>query len=218
MIKKARPVTFTPRLDILPPPQRALWPELASTPDNFILYGGTALALRLGHRRSVDFDFFSFTPIDPAVVKRSIPYLGDARTIDVQPNTLTCLVDRDGPVKVSFFGLPDLKQCQPASTTPGNKLHVASLYDVAGTKAQTVQARATAKDYIDIDAIITLGRLPLLEHLQAASKIFGTDYEPFPTLKALTFFGDVPDVPLDVRKRLLAAVDDVSGLFDVVPA
>jgi hypothetical protein len=48
--------TFHPRLDILPPPQRTLWPELDPTPDHFTLYGGTALVLRLGHRQSVDFE------------------------------------------------------------------------------------------------------------------------------------------------------------------
>jgi hypothetical protein len=50
---------FVPRLDILPDAQRRLWPELARTPDNFTLYGGTAIALRLGHRQSADFYFGS---------------------------------------------------------------------------------------------------------------------------------------------------------------
>ena len=35
-------MTFAPRLDILPPAQRALWPELAAVPRSFVLYGGTA--------------------------------------------------------------------------------------------------------------------------------------------------------------------------------
>ena len=39
---------FAPRLDILPPPQRRLWDELAAVPGEFVLYGGTALALHLG--------------------------------------------------------------------------------------------------------------------------------------------------------------------------
>ena len=53
---------FSPDLSILPPPQLRLWPELDTTPATFTLYGGTALALRLGHRTSVDFDFFSNQP------------------------------------------------------------------------------------------------------------------------------------------------------------
>jgi hypothetical protein len=47
---------------MLPPPQLKLWPELGATPESFTLYGGTALTLHLGHRTSVDFDFFSNAP------------------------------------------------------------------------------------------------------------------------------------------------------------
>jgi hypothetical protein len=50
---------FTPHLNLLPAPQRALWPELGATPGAFTLYGDTALVLRIGHRTSVDFDLFS---------------------------------------------------------------------------------------------------------------------------------------------------------------
>ena len=39
-----------PRLDALPPPQRRLWTELRATPRRFVLYGGTAIALRLAPR------------------------------------------------------------------------------------------------------------------------------------------------------------------------
>lgn len=51
---------FAPILDSLPPAQQRLWPELDATPDHFTLYGGTALALRLGHRISVDCDSSEF--------------------------------------------------------------------------------------------------------------------------------------------------------------
>jgi hypothetical protein len=55
---------FLPQLHILPEPQRLLWQELHAVPSSFILYGGTAIALHLGHRESVDFDFFSFQDLD----------------------------------------------------------------------------------------------------------------------------------------------------------
>lgn len=53
---------FSPRLDILA--QRRLWAKLSAVPDEFTLYGGTALALHLGHCNSVDFDFFGSRVID----------------------------------------------------------------------------------------------------------------------------------------------------------
>ena len=56
---------FEPKLEILPESQRRLWPELVDVPKSFTLYGGTAIALRLGHRQSVDFDFFGSEAFDP---------------------------------------------------------------------------------------------------------------------------------------------------------
>ncbi len=54
-----------PHLEILPPPQRAFWDEHArSIPEGWVLYGGTAIALRYGHRSSIDFDFFSHHELD----------------------------------------------------------------------------------------------------------------------------------------------------------
>jgi hypothetical protein len=54
------PDPFEPRIDILPPAQKEIWPQLAPAPGlSFVLYGGTAVALHLGHRVSIDFDFFS---------------------------------------------------------------------------------------------------------------------------------------------------------------
>src|ERR1700722_12386210 len=53
---------FKPQLHILPPAQRLLWDELQAVPADFVLYGGTAIALHLGHRDSIDSDFFSFQP------------------------------------------------------------------------------------------------------------------------------------------------------------
>src|SRR5215475_12554990 len=61
------PKRFDPRLDILPDAQRELWPQLSAAPRlSFVLYGGTAVALHLGHRTSVDFDFVRSAPLDEA--------------------------------------------------------------------------------------------------------------------------------------------------------
>ena len=59
-----------PRLDILSPEQKRLWPELSQVPGHFVLYGGTAIALRLGGRQSVDFDFFTNQPVSADVLIR----------------------------------------------------------------------------------------------------------------------------------------------------
>jgi hypothetical protein len=115
-----------------------------------VLYGGTALALHLGHRNSVDFDFFAREPLNLPQLEGEIPFLAGAKIIQREKNTLTAIVERGDPVKVSFFGV--LPQLAPAHVVEENNLKVASLLDLAGTKASVIQVRAEAKDYLDLDA------------------------------------------------------------------
>jgi hypothetical protein len=200
--------TFQPRLDILPSAQRALWLELDATPDHFTLYGGTALALRLGHRQSVDFDFFSHAPFDPEILAGELPYLHGAERVQVESHTLTCRVERGEPVLVSFFGNLSLGEAAPRDNAEGSKVHVASLLDIAGTKAAVVQKRAQARDYLDIDALIRHG-IELPQVLAAGAAVYGRSFNPLITLKALSYFDDVPALPPEVRERLRAAVERV---------
>jgi hypothetical protein len=59
--------------------------------------------------------------------------------------TLTVLIGRGGPVKVSFFEVPTLRCLQPPSITD-HGLRIATLLDLAGTQLSVVQMRAEAKD------------------------------------------------------------------------
>ena len=199
-------MAFAPNLEPLPPPQRALWPELAATPDSFTLYGGTGLALRLGHRASVDFDFFSNVAFDPERLAAQIPYLKDAERIQVSPDTLTCRVDRGGPVLLSFFGGLGIGQVAAPDTTNDTGLQIASLLDLAGTKAAVIQKRAEVKDYLDIAAILQHG-IDLATILAAGGVVYGRQFNPLITLKALTFFDDVPALSMEKRALLDRAVN-----------
>ena len=202
---------FAPRLDILPPPQRRLWDELAAVPAEFVLYGGTALALHLGHRESLDFDFFGNKPLDPAELVPAVSFLVGAIVTQRAPNTLSCTVDRGGVVKLSFFGLPGLPRLSPPLISPDNGLQVASLLDLAGTKASVVQMRAEARDYIDIDALLTSSAIDLPTALSAALAIYGMQFNPQSTLKALCYFdeGNLRRLPQPVKDRLVKAACEV---------
>jgi hypothetical protein len=209
---------FKPNLAILPPAQLRLWPELDATPEHFTLYGGTGLALRLGHRSSVDFDFFSNQPFDPDELVKTIPYLKGAERVQVAPHTLKCRVERNGPVLVSFFGMLGLGQVAPREQAEGRRIFVASLLDIAGTKAAVVQKRAEAKDYLDMDALLRNG-IDLPSALAAGRIVYGRDFNPMITLKALSFFDDVKGLPAEVKERLSAAVEavDPSSLPALTP-
>ena len=200
-----------PRVYMLPSAQRRLWRELSGTPGDFVLYGGTALALRIGHRQSIDFDFFSSAHVDSTRLLRDVSYLEGAEVVQRSPDTLTCLVDRGGPVRVSFFGGLTLRRVADPDSLAAPAVMIASLLDLAATKAEVVQARAAAKDYLDIDALIQRAGVSLSDALGAAGAVFGPAFNPVLTLKALCFFadGDLATLPGDVRQRLLDAASAV---------
>jgi hypothetical protein len=213
--------TFEPALHILPAAQRRVWEELAAVPPGFVLYGGTALALRLGHRQSIDFDFFGQERFQPATLLAALPLLAGATVTQQAPDTLSVTLDRGGPVKLSFFGLPHLRRLRAPDRAPGTGLRIASLLDLAGTKAAVVQQRAEAKDYADIDAILADGRIDLPAALAAARAIYGEPFNPLVSLKALCYFGDgdLGRLPDAVRQRLCAASRkvDPASLPDLDP-
>ena len=100
------PDPFEPRIEILPPAQKEIWPQLAPAPDlSFVLYGGTAVALHLGHRVSIDFDFFKAEPLDKARIETCFQFVRNAQTLQEDENSLVMDVPMpSGSVKVSFFG------------------------------------------------------------------------------------------------------------------
>ncbi len=202
---------FTPRVDILPEAQRRLWPELGDTPREFTLYGGTAIALRLGHRQSIDFDFFTRTPFEPDTLLKDIPYLKGAVVRHSSPNTLIATVDRGGPVQVSFFGGLNLGQVEAPDVIKDPDLAIASLIDLAGTKAKVIIQRVEPRDYIDIDALMTKGGIPLANMLAAASVVFGPQLNPLDALRAIAYHEDLglADLSDQVKRDLVKAVQDV---------
>ncbi len=207
---------FDPRIDILPAAQKEIWPQLAPAPDlSFVLYGGTAVALHLGHRVSVDFDFFRAEPLEKTRIETSFRFFRSARTLQEDENTLVIAVTMpSGPVKVSFFGGLALGRVNDPLQTRDRVLLVASLDDLLATKLKAILDRAEAKDYRDISAILSAG-----VSLEKALGAFANNYrrDPALPLKALGFFkdGDLPTLSEADQARLRAARDRVSDVPEV---
>lgn len=84
---------FKPSMEVLPPAQQRLWSELNKVVNlGFVLYGGTAGALRLGHRGSVDFDFFCEKPLDREAIKAACPFVEQSTIIQDDRNSWSLLV------------------------------------------------------------------------------------------------------------------------------
>ncbi len=205
--------SFAPHLEVLPPPQRAIWPELDALSSHFVLYGGTAIALQLGGRVSVDFDFFSSEALDAHSLARELPLLVGAQLVQSAPNTAAFLVERQGPVRLAFFGGLTFGRVGEPSRPHDRQFAVASLPDLGAQKVRVVQVRAEKKDYLDLDLLIRRGFS--LESLLGAAAALYPNFAPAPTLKALSYFedGDLPTLPVEVRNRLETA----AGALDAIP-
>lgn len=150
-------------------------------------------------------------PFDPDELLSALPFLQGGAIVQKSERTLTCVVDRDGAVKVSFFGVPDVRLTNEPNVAADNEVQIASMIDLAGMKAAVVQKRAEAKDYVDLDAIFMQSEVNLPAALTAAKAIYGASFNPELTLKSLCYFedGNLSTLSQEVRKRLTTAVKNV---------
>jgi hypothetical protein len=213
---------FKPCTAILPPAQQRLWRDLRPARDlGLVLYGGTAIALRLGHRASVDFDFFSDRPLDRAAIAAALPFVTLSTVLQDARDSLTVIVPvrlssgdaENATVKVSFFGNIGFGRAGEPNITDDGVLCVASLEDLMATKVKTFPQRAEAKDYRDIAAMVHSG-VSLAKGLAAARLFFGTTFQPSESLKALVYFsdGDLGALTQDEKSVLVKAVSAVREL------
>ena len=200
-------------LHILPAAQRTLWPQLSAVPKEFSLYGGTAIALQLGHRESVDFDFFARADFDPQQLLQTNQLLECAEVTAMAKNTLSVRLNfaDETPVLLSFFGVPKLPVLRPAWQLQAPDIALGHLLELAGMKAMVLQKRAEAKDYLDIHALIFQAKIDLVTQLAAGLRLYPPHFAPEQTLKSLCYFadGNLATLANSVRRDLAKAVRGV---------
>jgi len=175
--------------EILDTERRALLPALAGVRGHgFYLAGGTALALQLGHRDSIDFDFFCADPFDTTDLLRILESLLVSHTLtrtQEERNTLGILID-DG-VRMSFMTYPYPLVAPYVET---EYFPLASMADIGCMKLGAIVSRATYKDYVDLYHI--LHHIPLATLLGYLSTKL-PNLDPMLAQKSLVYFDDLID-------------------------
>lgn len=179
--------------EVLPDRQMACLRALApaATAMGFHLAGGTAVALTIGHRRSVDFDWFTPRfPGSPVDLAESLARHGVAiETTTLAEQTVHGFV---AGVKVSFLEFrPPL--LEPLVDWPELGCRLASLSDLAAMKLLAVAQRGTRKDFIDVLAISR--RLPLDRMLECYRRRFGVT-DTGRVLAGMCYFDDADTEPM----------------------
>ncbi|MFN0216670.1 MAG: nucleotidyl transferase AbiEii/AbiGii toxin family protein [Saprospiraceae bacterium] len=154
--------------------------------ESFFLVGGTALALQMGHRVSIDLDFFTITDFDQDEL------LADLRKdfeVDVEVRSPSILITRIDGVKVDFVRFR-YKILFPALQIEG--VRMLELRDVAPMKLDAVTKRGSKKDFYDI--YFLLEKMPLSEILELYAQKF-EHTTIFHVIKSLTYFDDAEEQP-----------------------
>src|SRR3989338_8001543 len=174
-------------LHILSEDRQEIFLELSFLKGRFYLAGGTGLALQIGHRDSIDFDFFSENIFnEDKLLVELLKKLPQHKIVSTQKDRGTLSVIVDGKIRASFFHYQYpivaslVKECSFAD--------IASVEDIGAMKCSAIISRATAKDYVDLYFIL---QKISLKKLLGFTKVKFASLDENLILKSMIYFEDV---------------------------
>jgi len=176
----------------LEPKTRHVWEKIKNSKmlEDFYLAGGTGLALQLGHRKSIDLDFFSPDSFLLQKLKEELKVLGDLKiNNETEGDTLNCSLDK---VLISFFRYP-YRILFPFAEYNG--IRIADFKDIACMKLDVISSRGSRKDFVDLYFI--LNKISIKELLNLFEKKYeGIKYNRLHLLKSLDCFDEAEKDPM----------------------
>jgi len=176
---------------------------------NFYLAGGTCLAMQIGHRISIDFDFFIPADFDTSFIIDKLTRIGNYIRDNEEKNTINGSLDG---IRISFFGY---RYNVIDEFRIFKKIRLAGLKDIAAMKLEAIAGRGSKKDFVDMFFLIRLFTLEEIFSFHALKYGIGLSNQ-YHLLKSLVYFKDaeteampVMIKPLnwnDVEKSMLSCV------------
>ena len=205
--------------EILDNRQIELLPLMAQFRREYYLVGGTAIALYIGHRRSIDFDLFKLSPINHKRNLGKISATSCAHTVTRRVAEQMNLIVND--VKVTFFQYPF--PVEPTAKFE-SYFRLPSLLQLAAMKAYALGRRSKWKDYVDLYFLLS-NHFTIADITTTATQIFGELFSEKMFRSQLCYFDDIdyteavdwliPNPPTDDEIRKALTEIAVQGLEDV---
>lgn len=197
----------------LPEAQRRALDRLKSVPRmaDFYLAGGTAVAVHLGHRLSLDLDFFSVRPdVDLDAVRDSVRHaFAEASTV-AQTDAAVQLLCDGAPIDLVRYPYPPLR----AIGRTADGIAVASLLDLAAMKLGALSRRGLRRDFWDLAEIVRRGGVTLEEACRAYRERYGVaEADLYHVLRALAWFEDAERDPMYPAGLTEAGWRDIQAFF-----
>ena len=179
---------------------------------NTRLAGGTALALQIGHRKSIDLDFFGILNMEPTECRQELEAVGEVSLRNESRRVQRYMVSG---VQVDLVDYPYPWLDDPVVA---DGLRLATCRDIATMKLSAITNRGTKKDFIDLAFLLEMFSLD--EMLGFYAEKF-SDGDTFLVLKSLVFFDDAEDDPMPkmlvdfdwvaAKQRIRAIVSEIGG-------
>ncbi len=184
-------------------------PRLAVFKTQFYLAGGTALALQIGHRTSVDFDFFTPQDFDTAQIYKILgETLEEANLLRTQEERNTLSIETSTGVKLSFLSYP-YPLLDPLVSL--EHIDLAALTDIGCMKFAAILSRSQQKDYVDLYVI--LQRVPLARFAELLPRKF-SNFNVNLAFKSLVYLKDIEQNEFEFRNSFSVTEQEMAVFFE----
>ena len=176
--------------------QRKIFEKLKHFPE-FYLVGGTALALQIGHRISIDFDLFSEKEIPPGLLDKAKRIFKEFK-IETIINHSEQLSIKANKTKIDFvkYNFPPV-----LDLLEFREVKLLSIPEIAAAKAYTVGRRITLKDYIDLFFILKEKLVSLPKIITISKKKYKDEFNERLFLEQLLYLEEAEEVPIEFLKK-----------------
>ncbi len=197
--------------EILDEARKNLLERLIPYTKGFVLSGGTALSLQIGHRKSFDFDFFSQEEISKILLEK-ISKVFSINNVSVDSTDELTIFDKD-MIKITFLFYPFKPYFDGITLDSG--LRIAPIKEIAVGKAYTIGRRGEYRDYFDLYTIFEKKLVSLDEVIDIAEKKYTNVFNSKLFLQQLVYFNDLLNFDIiSSAQSLLPAPDEVKKYLE----
>ncbi|MDO8559139.1 MAG: nucleotidyl transferase AbiEii/AbiGii toxin family protein [bacterium] len=183
-------------LEAIKSEQKRIFDKLKQLP-GFYLAGGTALALQIGHRISVDFDLFSEKNFPPKLLDK-VRKIFKEFEIEIVINHSEQLSVKANKVKIDFVKY-NFRPIMNLSELKGVKL--LSVPEIAAAKAYTIGRRITFKDYVDLYFVLREKLVSLQKIITICEKKYKDEFNERLFLEQLISVEEAEEAPMEFLKK-----------------
>lgn len=197
-------------LDWLDSTRRQLWEKLdAFSQYKGVLAGGTAIAMQLGHRVSVDFDIFLPGDIPPAARRKILEVVGSIGKVPIDDQHQLTVISHSG-LKLTLVSYP-YPPLYPLVKT--DSLPLFHLSDLASNKAYTIGRRGIWRDYVDLYFLLHEKIVSLEQIIDESQRRFSYEFFTKRFLEQLIYTADLGCMEVDFLRNK-ATPDEIVKLFE----